>query len=547
MDLVLVESPTKARKIQEFLGKKYIVQATVGHFRDLPEDDMGIDVENGFLPLYEVKKDKSSLVKKLKKLALKADTVYLASDLDREGEAIAFHCKSELKLRNTKRIVFNEITEKAVKNAIANPRKIDLNLVASQEARRVLDRLVGYTVSPILCNQSGKKLSAGRVQSPTLKIIAMRDQAIKSFVPSDYYELSVNIEGVKLNCVNTSIGEKDKITDKAFLENIVDNINNLSISTEKSNPKTIKTKPCFTTSKLQQTASSTLKLSPKKTMQIAQKLFENGLITYHRTDSPNLSADKFVELKEYLAKNKDFDLRDEQLIYKTSDDAQLAHEAIAPTDFSLETLTDEFNKDEKNLYKLIYERTMLSALKDGTDVTCKLTATADYEHDGNAVEFVLNDTQVIDLGWRKYLSVEKKESKKNQAIPADVKDNYSKDDVEFNIDTKTTKAPSRYKAADLIKVLEKLEIGRPSTYASIIDNLFTRKYIVEDKDFINITDTGLKVVDAINDMFFMNLKFTQVIEKQLDNIATGKMTYLTLVEENYKLLENEKNKINYKK
>lgn len=546
MQLVLVESPTKAKKIQGFLGSKYKVVATIGHFRDLPADDMGVDIENGFLPNYIISKERKKLVNKIKSLVSSADMVYLAADDDREGEAIAYHCKASLNLKKYKRIIFKEITEKAIKHAIANPVELDMKRVAAQEARRVSDRLVGYIVSPILCDQSGTALSAGRVQSPALNILAMRDKEIENFKPIKYYELTAKLEGVTLNCVNTNLSDKKHITDRSIFEDIIKNTNELKITTDSDNRKTIKVKPCFTTSKLQQAASSSLKMSPKQTMQSAQKLFENGLISYHRTDSPNLSTDKYEELINFLTQ-KDYDVRDSQLIYSVSDDAQLGHEAITIIDFNVTEINiEDLGKKEQDLYDLIYERTLLSGLKDGVDVTCKLTATSDYQYKDDNVEFVLNDTQTLELGWRKYLSIEKKPpSKDKQIIPGSLKDVYSKNEFKLTITEKTTKAPSRYKPADLIKVLEKLKIGRPSTYANILENLYQRQYINDVRSFIEVTDTGHRVVNALKDMFFMNLKYTQIIEKQLDQIAVGDLKYYEVVKQNFELIEKDKHTINF--
>lgn len=546
MDLILVESPTKAKKIQGFLGKKYKVTATIGHFRDLPVDDLGVDVENGFLPNYVTSDKKKKMVARIKKSAASADNVYLAADDDREGEAIAYHCKSVLNLKKYKRIIFKEITEKAVKHAINNPVDLDMKRVAAQEARRVSDRLVGYIISPILCDQSNTNLSAGRVQSPALNILAIRDKEIKNFTPTEYYELTAKVEGVHLNCVNANLSDEKHITDKSIFDDILKNTTELKITTQPGNKKTIKVKPCFTTSKLQQSASSSLAMSPKETMKAAQKLFENGFISYHRTDSPNLSADKYEELVSFL-ETKDYEVRDSQLTYKVADDAQLGHEAIAPVDFNVTTVTGEgLGKNEQLLYDLIHERTILSGLKDGTDTTCKLLAISDHTHEGNPVEFVLNDTQVLVPGWRDHLHLEKKPPAKNsQTIPSNLKDTYPKEEFRLHISNKSTKAPSRYKAADLIKVLETLKIGRPSTYANIIENLFDRGYIIETRKFLEVTDTGIRVVNALKDMFFMNLKFTQIIEKQLDQVATGDLTYLDVVKQNFELIEKNKHTINF--
>lgn len=544
---MIVESPTKAKKIAGYLGKDWNVIATLGHIRDLPEDDLGVDVNNGFLPTYNVYEEKKPLVAKLKKAAIEAKEVYLASDPDREGEAIAFHTLSALKLKQHKRITFSEISKPAIEKAIKNSRTIDMNLVAAQEARRVLDRLFGYIISPILCKQSNLKLSAGRVQSPALKIIYIRNAEIENFVKTNFFELVLKFNGLDLTCVNTSFSDsKDKVTDKAIYQDIIDNTTQVSIEKISGDVKSINPKPCFTTSTLQQAASNIFDMQPKKTMEAAQKLFENGFITYHRTDSPNLSTERYQSLVSHLTA-KGLPVRDKQHTYATGENAQEAHEAIAPTDLNLADISADFDTNCRNLYKLILERTLLSAMPNGKDETCKLIATSNHTVNGRHVKFEVSETISLELGWRQYLNVEKVKDKKEQAsLPADFDAQMNVSKENFVILEKFTKPASRYSPADIIKVLEKLGIGRPSTYAAIIEGLLERNYIKIDKKFIEITELGKRVVEALSTQQFLNLNFTQVMETELDEIATGKKSYLSLVSKTYQLLEDQKGQIEFK-
>lgn len=548
MNLMIVESPTKAKKIAEYLGEGWQVIATAGHIRDLPKKSLGIDIANGFLPTYEVYEEKLKLVARLKTAALNASEIYLASDPDREGEAIAYHTMAALKLRGAKRITFSEISKKAILTAVKNHRKVDMNVVAAQEARRALDRLFGYIVSSIICNQSSLKLSAGRVQSPALKIIDMRDNEIKNFVKTNYYELFYKFHGLQLTCVNTSFSTSDdRVTDKKIYETIISNTKNMIINKHTDEKKNIKPKPCFTTSTLQQAASSVFSMQPKQAMDAAQKLFENAFITYHRTDSPNISAERHALIVEYLT-SQGKPVRSEQQRYAASDaNAQEAHEAICPTDLSRAEIGKEFDINTQNLYKLIYERTLLSAMPNGIDETCKLIAQSDYLIENKPVQFSVSETVTVEAGWRKYRIIEKPKKDSEQAsLPADFENSVNVSTDDFSIAAKATKPPPRYTPADMVKVLEKLGIGRPSTYATIFESLVERQYIKVNEKFIEINDLGKRVVESLSTQQFLNLNYTKNMELELDAIANGKATYLSVVSAAYKILDAEKENIQFK-
>ena len=547
MKLMIVESPTKAKTIKGYLGEGWTIKATLGHIRDLVDNELGVDVENGFLPKYEIYKDKEKLVSELKKLSITADEIYIASDPDREGEAIAYHIAKALRLTDVKRITFNEISKAALNDALKNTRSIDYKKVNAQETRRILDRLYGYIISPVLSKQSGRALSAGRVQSVALKIIKMRDDEIKNFVKTNYYEIELNVNGIKFSCVNTTLGlKKDtKIVDRKFLEQIAENITHLKFNYLDEVIKQISPKACFTTASLQQVGSSVLGIQVKKVMDIAQKLFENGFISYHRTDSQNLSSEKYQYVSNYVD-NKKIPIRDSQLIFKAKDGAQEAHDPIAVKDLDVTELPDEFNKNEKALYALIYERTSLNVMQNGEDSFKKILVNTDYLIDQKPVDFEINTTSVKKSGWREHLKIEKSDKESKEKIDPDLsitEKNVCVDD--FNILDKVTKPSPRYTEKDLVKILEKLEIGRPSTYASIIQTLLDREYINFDGKFLSITDLGSKVIDALEGQEFLNLQYTKNMEASLDKIAAGTLKREVVLQECYNTITAGLDKIKF--
>lgn len=544
---MIVESPTKAKTIRNYLGEGWTVKATLGHIRDLVDNELGVDVENGFLPKYAIYKEKEKLVSELKKLSIAADEIYIASDPDREGEAIAYHITKALKLTDAKRITFNEISKNALNEAIKNHRTINYKMVNAQETRRILDRLYGYIISPILSKQSGRALSAGRVQSVALKIIKMRDDEIKNFVKTKYYEIELNVNGIKFSCVNTTLGlNKDtKITDRKFLENIAENTSELKFNYLDEEIKQIKPKACFTTASLQQVGSSVLGIQVKKVMDIAQKLFENGFISYHRTDSQNLSSEKYQYVSKFVT-NNGISIRDAQLIFKSKDGAQEAHDPIAVKDLDIKELPEEFSKNEKALYALIYERTILNVMQNGEDSFKKIVVNTDYLIEGKTVDFEINSTSVKKLGWREHLKIEKSDKENKDKIDPNLtikEKNVCVDD--FEILDKVTKPSPRYTERDLVKILEKLEIGRPSTYATIIQTLLDREYVKFEGKFLTVTDLGIKVTNALEGQDFLNLQYTKNMEANLDKIAGGTLKREAVLQECYDTINSGLDKIKF--
>lgn len=533
MRLMIVESPNKIKKIQSYLGEGWTVAASVGHIRDLPEKDIGVAPPD-FKPNYVISTDKKSVVAKLKALASKATEVYLATDPDREGEAISYHLRVALGLKAHKRVTFNEITKKAITHAIESARQIDTKLVAAQEARRVLDRLFGYTLSPILSQQSGIKLSAGRVQSVAVKIVVMREREIKEFRKRNFYVLQVTLStGLSLELSPKPFSENGKhIFDLSVIERIAQHAKTIKINDIATEPKKINPRPPFTTSTLQQAASATLKMSPADTMKNAQSLFEQGAITYHRTDSPNLSGDGFAAAAAALVA-MNVEPQKTQIKYATKDSAQEAHEAIRPTAFS--SSAGETPEQQK-LYALILERTLTSAMNPGIDDVTTIRGIIPEPHTDELqkAEFIASGKITKHAGWRELAKIEPYQSKETALTGhAESGMTYS---ATTNIITKQTEPPNRFTEATLIKALEALGVGRPSTYASIMENIKNRDYIAiatKGTATISPTPTGIAVVDALNDMPFMRLDYTAEMESQLDLIAVGKAAYLPTVSNAY--------------
>lgn len=537
--LVIVESPSKAKTIEKILGKNYEVQASYGHVVDLPKSTLGIDIENGFIPKYKTIKGKGELLKKLKTKAKSSDIVYLASDLDREGEAIAWHISNYIKLpEKMKRIVFNEITATAIKNAIKKPREIDINLVDAQQTRRLLDRIVGYKISPLLWKMINRNASAGRVQSVTLKIICDLEDEIKSFVPKKYREFSVllknNIE-LKLSKID---GEKvDKIFDETFELKLPEYILATKVDIKK---KTQRPPLVFKTSTMQQLAASYLGFSASKTMRIAQQLYEGleiagqtkGLITYMRTDSTRVSKEAQEQAAKYIEQN----LGKEYVgkYFSKDKNAQDAHEGIRPSYMELEPdkISGYLSKDQNKLYNLIWRRFITSQI-----AAVKYDQLHIIANEAN-LEFSGTVNKITFDGYYKY------QKSQEDIITQDLPDIKENDKLEIDkILTKDgiTKAPARYTEATIIKKLETEGIGRPSTYASIIDTLLTREYVVlEDKKLVP-TNLGYDVKEELEEHFknIMNIKFTANMENELDEIADGKKEWHKILKEYYNSLEKD--------
>lgn len=537
--LVIVESPSKAKTIEKILGKNYEVQASYGHVVDLPKSTLGIDIENGFIPKYKTIKGKGELLKKLKTKAKSSDIVYLASDLDREGEAIAWHISNYIKLpEKMKRIVFNEITATAIKNAIKKPREIDINLVDAQQTRRLLDRIVGYKISPLLWKTINRNASAGRVQSVTLKIICDLEDEIKSFVPKKYREFSVllknNIE-LKLSKID---GEKvDKIFDETFELKLPEYILATKVDIKK---KTQRPPLVFKTSTMQQLAASYLGFSASKTMRIAQQLYEGleiagqtkGLITYMRTDSTRVSKEAQEQAAKYIEQN----LGKEYVgkYFSKDKNAQDAHEGIRPSYMELEPdkISGYLSKDQNKLYNLIWRRFITSQI-----AAVKYDQLHIIANEAN-LEFSGTVNKITFDGYYKY------QKSQEDIITQDLPDIKENDKLEIDkILTKDgiTKAPARYTEATIIKKLETEGIGRPSTYASIIDTLLTREYVIlEDKKLVP-TNLGYDVKEELEEHFknIMNIKFTANMENELDEIADGKKEWHKILKEYYNSLEKD--------
>lgn len=528
---MIVESPNKVKKIKGYLGSGWVVKASVGHIRDLPSKEMGI-AEESYKPIYEVSPGKQKVVKELKEASSKADEVYLATDPDREGEAIAYHLAEVLKLKNPIRVTFSEVTKSAIEKAIDEKHKIDYDLVRAQEGRRVLDRMVGYTVSPILSEQSGIPLSAGRVQTPAVKIIVIREKDIEKFRARNFYVPRIEtLDGICAELdVQSLIGSKH-IYDKDMAESIINQTQSLSISVDKSEKNVLPPAPLCTSS-IQQGASKTFKITPSKTMEHCQKLFEKGLITYHRTDSQNLSPEAFSMACEFL-EVEGIQTSGEQIKFKSKSGSQEAHEAIRPTSF--ENIPEDLDgtKDEKIIYEMIYERALLSAMKPGIDfvVNYDFETTEEIEV-GDVVshaKYTCRGKVTKEKGWREYANIFKPNSA-DVILP-----NREEGQIEegFSCETKQKKTtpPKRYTEASLISALDKLNIGRPSTYASILENIKKRNYIVLDKKgIITPTQTGIAINDSLEEMSFTNLDYTQKLEQFLDDISIGKISYAELME-----------------
>ncbi|KKU14903.1 MAG: topoisomerase protein [Parcubacteria group bacterium GW2011_GWB1_45_9] len=527
MNLIIVESPTKSKTIKNFLGKQYRVESSVGHVRDLPKSNReAIDIEAGFVPRYEVSENKKDILNDLKDAASKADEIYLATDPDREGEAIAWHLSKVLGLKNPKRIVFHEITDEAIQEALKQPRKIDQELVKAQEARRVIDRLVGYDLSGLIWRKIRYGLSAGRVQSPALRIIVEREREIRAFKSETYYVLTADVFGNNKNIFRVTCEEEPR--DKKIVEEILKNggagawfVKDITESEVKRTPR-----PPFTTSTLQQAASSRLGFSPSRTMSIAQKLYEQGFITYMRTDSVNLAVSAQEHIISYIIKTYGKEYA-ESRIYKTkSKNAQEAHEAVRPTDAKKENAGH--TEEQKNLYRLIRERTIASQMADAKLLRAKITATITVN---KYPDFSATGSRVIFDGW---LACDTRARGEDVELPK-VAQSEKLTLKEIMSEEKHTEPPPRYTEAGLVKELEKREIGRPSTYAAIIKTLHDRKYVEREGRALKPTDTG-EVVSAFLEKNFMNYisdTFTAEMENELDEIATGKREYVKTLRDFY--------------
>ena len=530
MKFIIVESPTKARTLSKFLGSDYSVDSTKGHIMDLPKSKLSIDIENDFKPDYQPMEKKKSTIAELRKKAKLADEVYIASDPDREGEAIASHVEFIIGNRSkvVKRISFHEITQKAVEDAIAHPSVVNQNLVDAQTARRVLDRLVGYKLSPLLWKKVRRGLSAGRVQSVAVRLIVERENEIKAFKPEEYWEIYVNVTNNPINTNKYKFAMqliKREVQNKEQADKILKDLEVAKYKVSDVKKREVKKNafPPFTTSTMTQAAARMFGWSAKKTMSAAQKLYEEGLITYHRTDSLNLSVDAVNTARKYIEKEygKEY-LPEKAIYYKTnSKSAQEAHEAIRVTDVDREpsTVTGEYG--ESRLYDLIRRRFL----------ACQM-AQAVYSEtiiDVEAGSYLLRASgQIMKFdGWRKLFNIEKNVNGKEVIILPEVEKNEKLIKEKVWGDQKFTMPPARFNEASLIKTLEKLGIGRPSTYAPIISTIQARSYVEKAEGKFFPTTIGFAVTEFLTKNFPDELEygFTSEMEEDLDRIAEGKIKW----------------------
>jgi len=520
MDLVIVESPTKAKTISKYLDKSFEIRASVGHIRDLPKSNKkAIDVPAGFVPHYEIVKGKEHIVNELSKLAKKANEVYLATDPDREGEAIAWHIEAACGIKNPKRVVFHEITEHAVKDAMEHPRGIDMNLLKAQEARRILDRLFGYDLSGLIWRKVRYGLSAGRVQSPALRILMEREREIQAFKPEMFWIISADFltkrrDELTLVCESQPRDKKEVEKIIKLAENARWTVGSVKQSEIKRTPR-----PPFTTSTLQQAASSRLGFSPSRTMSIAQKLYEQGLITYMRTDSMNISKEILPSILSEVEKKFGKEYVQPRVFSTKSKTAQEAHEAVRPTSIARKSAGN--TEEQKRLYTLIWERAIATQMADANILRTTVTANIDIED--AMPDFTVTGSVIAFPGWLSGDPRSRGEEKELPPVFADETLTFKK----IASEEKQTEPPPRYTEAGLVKELEKREIGRPSTYAAIIATLLKRNYVEKLGKALKPTDTGDVVSSFLEKYFgdYISDSFTAEMENDLDEIADGKRDY----------------------
>ena len=549
-DLVIVESPAKAKTIKKYLGKNYDVVASVGHIRDLPKSKLGVDIEHNFEPQYENKRDKSALIKELKAEAAKANTVYLATDPDREGEAISWHLAHVLGLDGNKpiRVTFSEITKTGIQNGMAAPRSIDMDLVNAQQARRILDRIVGYKLSPFLWKKVRRGLSAGRVQSVAVRLIVDRENEIKAFESQEYWTVDAKLHGSasrkqfpsKLTEIN---GKKAELKTKEEADKILEHLRDKDfvVSAIKKSVRKKQPAPPFTTSTLQQEASRRLSFNARRTMKTAQELYEGieiegrgavGLITYMRTDSLRISAEAQQAAAEMIrAKFGDEYVPAKPRVYKSRNNAQDAHEAIRPS--TIDILPDEIKQsltsDQYKLYKLIWERFMASQMENALLDSAAIDITA-----GDCLFKTTGFTVKFDGFTRLYEETTDSNSEEGGAIPK-LTQGEKLSVVSVLGNQHFTQPPPRYTEASLIKALEENGIGRPSTYAPTITTILDRHYVEREQKQLKPTPLGDVITDLLKDHFenIVDTKFTAQMEGNLDKVEEGKSEWYEVLKDFY--------------
>ena len=556
-NLVIVESPAKAKTIKKFLGTGYDVIASQGHVRDLPKSQMGVSPEDDFEPKYITIRGKGEILSELRKAAKKADKIYLATDPDREGEAISWHLQTLLKLNEkaANRITFNEITKNAIKNSIKNPRRIDMGLVDAQQARRVLDRIVGYKISPLLWSKIKSGLSAGRVQSVALRLICEREKEINDFVPEEYWSLDAVLntgaaskgKGLAVHFYGKKderiIPHSEKETD-GFIKTYGKKLKCIEV---KEGEKHRKAPLPFTTSTLQQEASKVLNFSTKKTMQLAQTLYEGveveghgtiGLITYLRTDSIRVSAEADAAVRNYIGDTygKDF-VTSEDVNKGTGKKIQDAHEAIRPSyvDIPLEDVKKSLSRDLFRLYQLIWKRFVASRMKAAEYKTVKAV------FESKDLRFTCSSSKLVFGGFMSVYSTEEdKQDEENDGDLSKIKTGVTYDVVESIKEQHFTQPPAHFTEASLVKTLEELRIGRPSTYAPTITTILARHYILKEKKNLYVTELGEAVNSIMVGSFpeIVDTEFTALMEDTLDSVETGDVDWKSIVRNFYPDLEN---------
>jgi len=522
MKFIIVESPTKAKTLSKFLGKDYSVDSTRGHIKDLPKSKLSIDIENNFKPDYQNIDKKKDVIKELQKKAKEANEIYIATDPDREGEAIADHVQQILNKQSSiiKRITFHEITQKAVEEAISHPSVVNQNLVDAQISRRVLDRLVGYKLSPLLWKKVRRGLSAGRVQSVCVRLIVERENEIKAFKPEEYWDIFANvISGADAKFTAQLI--KEVVQNKETADKVLTDLEKAKYKVADVKKREVKKNqfPPFTTSTMTQAAARMFGWSAKRTMSVAQKLYEEGLITYHRTDSVNLSVDAVSVARDFIKKEYgDKYLPEKPIVWKTkSKSAQEAHEAIRPTDINskFEILNSKLEYGEQKLYELIWKRFLSCQMAQAV----YSETTIDVEAQGTKNYLLRASGQIMKFdGWRKFFNIDKEII----ILPEVLKDEELTKEKVWG-DQKFTMPPARFNEASLIKTLEKLGIGRPSTYAPIISTIQVRSYVEKAEGKFFPTTIGFAVTEFLTKNFPDELEygFTAGMEEDLDRIAIG--------------------------
>ena len=553
--LVIVESPAKVKTIKKFLGSNYVVTASNGHVRDLPKSQLGVDVEHDYEPKYITIRGKGDILAGLRKEVKKADKIYLATDPDREGEAISWHLSKALKLEDKKTYFrsFNEITKNAVKASLKNAREIDMDLVDAQQARRILDRVVGYRISPLLWAKVKRGLSAGRVQSVALRIIADREEEINAFIPEEYWTLDANlkVKGEKKSLTAKFYGTAEKkmtIRSREELDGILKEIDHVDYTVEdiKKSERTKKAPVPFTTSTLQQEASKALNFATSKTMRIAQQLYEGvdikgngtvGLITYLRTDSTRISEEADASVREYIGTSygEEYAAAAESKSGNGHKNIQDAHEAIRPTDVSRTPVAvkESLSRDQFRLYQLIWKRFVASRMKPARYETTSVRIAA------GPYRFTVAASKIVFEGFRLVYTEAGEEKEENNVLLKSLDKDSELTKTDFDAKQHFTQPPAHYTEAALVKTLEEWGIGRPSTYAPTISTIIARRYVAKENKNLYLTEIGEVVNNIMKQSFpsIVDVNFTANMESLLDGVAEGKVNWRTIIENFYPDLE----------